>query len=349
LPTTSKDVVTLNVDGTVFKFWETISFKRSLDTVDTLSFTTPFEYENKAFRDTFEPLSFKPLEVLVDDVLLFKGTMLKVAPQASSERKTATINGYALPGVLSDCTVAPDLFPLEFNNMDLMGITDTLISPFNLVSEFQSSTGAAFKRVAIKPTEKIMPFLVKLAQQRNFIISNTTDGALLFWNIITPGAPVARLKQGESPLISARDNTNPQEYYASITGFKPVKVGSSGGSQYTLENTFLQNVVRPFNFEVNDARGPDAKIATEAKMGRMFGNAINYSISVSTWRDPSGNLWEPNTTLKLTAPEALVYNETEFLIKSVSFSRTPETKIANMELVLTGSYTNEIPEVLPWA
>ena len=110
----------------------------------------------------------------------------------------------------------------------------------------------------------------------------------------------------------------------------------------------MEGVTRPFAFDVPDTVDADLKTATEAKAGRMFGNVSLYSVQVDTWRDPLGELWKPNTTLTLLAPDAMVYNEFEFIIRSVRYERNEASEIATLELALPGSFSGKIPEALPW-
>ena len=132
-----------------------------------------------------------------------------------------------------------------------------------------------------------------------------------------------------------------------MTGFEPVDP-ILGGSKHTVKNDRLKGVLRPFNFEAPDTTSGDIKLAVQAKTGRMFGNLATYTIEVDTWRDPQGERWKPNTTITLTAPGAMVYNEYEFIIRTVEFNRDSKTKTAALNVVIPGAFSGEIPETLPW-
>jgi len=124
--------------------------------------------------------------------------------------------------------------------------------------------------------------------------------------------------------------------------------GSEAGNAFTVKNPRLTNVLRPFTFSPNDTLFGDNKAAVEAKMGRMFANAIAYSINIPSWRDPNGNLWQPNTTIKIKAPGAMIYNLFEFLIREVFYSRTATQETVTLILVLPGVFKGLIPEAFPW-
>ena len=73
-----------------------------------------------------------------------------------------------------------------------------------------------------------------------------------------------------------------------------------------------------------------------------------YSITVATWFDAAGDLWRPNTKIKLKAPDSMIYDFFEFDIKSVELSADENSQQANLTLCLPGSFTGEPPEIFPW-
>ena len=176
---------------------------------------------------------------------------------------------------------------------------------FGLDVQFDADQGAVFELVAADVDERVLRFLAKLAKQRNLIISSTPTGQLLCQQSVSAGSPVAVLAEGGSPVLSVTPLFNPQSYYSHITGIDPVIVGLEG-SQFTVLNERLQAVVRPITFKTPDVSGGGVKASVDAKAGRMFGAMASYSVALSTWRDPAGNLWAPNTTLKLQAPGAMI-------------------------------------------
>lgn len=341
------DEVAILIDGKRFRFWDKIRITRSIDTMDTVEFGAPFDSEVPGFKKTFRPFSFKTVVITVGGTPLFTGIMVSVIPVVENGQKIITVSGYSLPGVLNDCTPPASSFPLEFDNQGLREIATALAVPFGISVEFLADQGAIFKRVASEPGKKVLAFLTELAKQRNLIISSSSRGKLVFLQSYEGGKLVALLKQGKPPVMSVTPFFNPQEYYSHITGIEPVIVGLSG-SQFTVKNPLLLGVVRPLTFNAPDTLDADVKSAVEAKVGRMFGNMIAYSVRVATWKDSSGNIWEPNTSIKLLAPGAMIYKEYEFIIRSIEFSRDSATETATLNLVIPGAFSGKIPEALPW-
>ena len=363
-PAANPNEVALKIDGTRFRFWTRIRIVRSIDTVDIIEFVAPFEPEAPGFRQIFKPFSFKPIQVSVGGVPLFDGTLVNVSPSVNPERKEMQVSGYSKPGVLNDCTPPASMFDagrggLEFNDVKLDAIASALVEPFGIVVEFKDDPGAIFENVAIEPGNRIFHFLASLANQRNLIMASSESGTLTFQRAVDPEdpilfqqspadfAPVAFLQQGKSPVLSVIPFFDAQEYYSHVTGIEPTVVGLRG-SQFTVANSRLAGVVRPLTFETPDTLEADVQTAVQAKIGRMFGNAVSYSVNVASWRGPLGNLWQPNTLVELQAPNAMIYEPFRFIVRSVEFERDRASEYAQLNLVLPGSFSGRAPEAFPW-
>lgn len=347
IDTADIDETAILINGVRFRFWESVRIVRSLDGIDTVEFSAPFDFNAPGFKDIFRPVSYKSVDVTIGGNSFFTGTMIPIDPLLGNIQKTISVGCYSLPGVLNDCTPPASVFSLEFNGQGLKDIMTSMVEPFGIAIDFRVNQGPVFEQVASATGKKILAFFIELAQQRNLILTNSKRGELVVWQSIEPGNPVAKLRQGESPLLSVTPLFNPQNYYSHITGINPEDIGLNG-SQYTVKNPHLSGIVRPLTFEAPDTDDSTIKAAVEAKMGRMFGDLVSYSISVDTWRDFKGNLWEPNTTITLFAPNAMIYTEYEFIIRSIEFRKDKTTKTATLNVVLPGSFSGKIPETLPW-
>lgn len=341
------EAVSILIGGTRYTGWNELELHLSLDTFDTIAFTAPFEPENVGFRDTFRPFSFKPLEVSVNDALVFTGTLVGVDPKTEPASRSVAVSGYATPGVLNDVSMPVSAFPLELAGLNLRQIAERVLEPFGLRVVVDGHVGAAFHRVALKPDESPLSFLAELAKQRGFVITNLEDGRVHFQRSVAPGSPIARLQEGARPLLSVSPTFSPQEYFSEITGLASAKAGRAG-SAYTVRNPRLTGVIRPTTFTADDTEKGDIPAATSAKLGRMFGNMVAYVIELPTWRDPNGDLWWPNQTLTVTAPGAMIYRETELLIRDVTLKQSAGATTASLGLVLPGAFSGVVPERLPW-
>lgn len=346
------DELSILILGERFHFWDSVTVKHSIDSVDTVELTAPFDPDSADFKRYFRPFSYNPISCFVGSELIFTGTMVAVKPNVNDRGRAVAVGGYSLPGVLEDCCAPASMFAedetLEFADVTLKYIATELLKPFGLRPVFYASEGAAFEQVSVKAAEEIMPFLAKLAKQRNLVITSSVKGEIVFWQSNQGGDPVAKLYGDLSPVLSIDPDFKTQDYYSHITGVDFTGM-SADGEQHTEVNTRLKGVLRPKTFEASDAEGENLTVATKAKMGRMFGDAISYNVELDTWRDSYGALWRPNTTLILHAPDVMIYKPYEFLIRDVEFRRNSSGGgVATLSLVLPCAYRGDTPKEMPW-
>ena len=342
--------VTILINGKKFDYWDQVVINRVIDSIDSIALSAPLEVEAPGFKESFKPLAFNDITVMLGDSPLFTGTMVNVQPSLTSNSKRVTATGYSKPGVLNDCTppaATTTLNALEFSGQGLIEISKAICDPFGIATKFEVEQGSIFEQVACTPVENVLDFLSKLTKQRNIIMSSNESGELLFLQETKNYNPVAVLREGEPPLESISVNFNPQSYYSDITGIEPTIIGFLEGQKYTVKNTNLDKI-RPMSFMVNDTNAGDLKSAVEARAGRMYANTVKYDVTLPTWRDSNNELWKPNTIIKVIAPDVMIYKEYDFLIRSVEFTKTAESEVSRLSLVLPGSYSGRIPEELPW-
>ena len=328
-----------------FTFWQSVTIKRSLDSLSTLALTAPFDPDDEDIREFFRPFTFREITVSVGGNEVFIGTIVNITPQLTETRSIVNITAYSLPGIMADCTQPVSDYPLSWEQYTLKEIADDVAATFGIRTQFNDSVGDVFQSVSSKPESSALSFLQDLAKQRNLVIGDTRDGFLLFQKSTKVGFPVARLFEGLSPLISITPRFNAQQAFTSVTGINPTTAGVPG-EPFTAQTGIPGG--RYHTYTVRDTLNTSLEDAVNAKVGRMYGNMASYNVKVPTWFTPGGQLWSPNSTIKITAPKAMVYNEYEFIIRSVELQRTAQTEVTSLELVLPGAFSGEIPVSLPW-
>ncbi len=345
---TDEDTVSILIDGKLFSSWHRMRMTRRLDGMSTAELTAPFEPDSAEAREVFRPFTYKTIVIYIGDEPQFTGTIVAVDPITELKQRTVTLMAYSLPGVLEDCTASVSSYPIEFNNQDLRAIATTLARPFGIGVVFLSQPGAVFEQVQLGAGRKVLDFLADLGRQRGLIANDSSAGELRFWNSTDTIQTEAQFVEGASPLVSITPQFNGQNYFSHITGIEPVRLGPTSGGKFTVKNSRLLAPFRPHVFEVTDAQDGELKTAVEAKAARMFGNMVAYSAQLSTWRDPEGFLFLPNSKVGVDAPGAMIYGAFDFITRAVTFEATAKTRTASLELVLPGSFDSKIPERLPW-
>lgn len=377
MPEVKAPECSLVIAGESFRHFDNLELTKSIDTYSTASFTAPFEADRKEFRRLFRPFSFNSVNVLVDEKVRLTGELVHVLPRIEPDSSTVEVSCYSLPATMNDCCPPATAYPLEFSGMTLLQIAQTIASKFGIVAQIDENVpqdesdhafvkaklkrgprggrgkrGNKFARCALEPGDNADEFLVKLAQQIGLVRSDNEIGNLVFRDSdATLGRPVARFKQGEQPLVNIVPVFNPQDYFTEITAFTPTKIKKKG-DKHTEYNPFTRgkNLVRPHCFKLDNLlTAADAPGACWAKLGRMLGNCAAWQIDgIATWRDPQGELWKPNTTVTVTAPNAMIYRESELLIRDVLLKRDAGSYTASLRVVLPGAFSGALPSALPW-
>lgn len=345
---TTRDEVSLTIGGVPVIGWSELSIERAIDTYSTVSVVAPFDHGRPEVRELFRPFEYRDMVVKIGGELIFTGMAVDIVPKHGPDGSHVSVTGYALPAQLQDCHEPFSALPMKFEDIGLRAMLSALLGPLALEYEVLGADGAPFEEVELQPSKNPHDIIAEVVNQRNFVLSDTPDGKLLCWRSVSTGEPVVRLEEGIPPMGSIEAKFSAREYFSEVTGYTEAKRGRKG-SHHTARNKWLPRL-RPHSFEIPDTDPSEAPEATKAKLGRMFGNMAGWQIpDLPTWRDPAGALFRPNTTMKLLAPSAMVYRETELLIRSVSLQMKADKQSAILEVVMPGAFSGEAPEVLPWA
>lgn len=367
------ETVAVAIEGRQFANWQSLSIVSGLDVVQTISLSAPFEPDNPEFRELFRPFDFTPISIDVSGVRELTGTMVRVGPQGDADSTEVAVAGYSLPGVLGDCDPPASALPFEWKGVGLKTIAEAVCSAFGLDLDYRLvrqqgysfvPDDQPFEKVAFDPLEQVKKqrgskaidetgkpweFLAKLANMRGAVLSSSADGKLVIWKAAASGSPVASIEGGLPPLVAVTPQFRPQDYYSEVTGFSPAKRGHAGG-KWTEQNELLTGRIRPFHFRIDDGEDADGPLATKSKLGRMYGAAAGFNIvGLPTWRSPSGDLWRPNTTIRLKAPMAMVYDYTDLLIRTVALHQTDKSETADLQVCFPWAFAGEVPLRFLWS
>lgn len=341
--------VSIVIDGKRFTGWTGYELGLSYDGFDTFSFTSPYCEALEKLKECIMPFTFKNCLVYYDNDLIFKGTLLTPDPKLTDSDNTINLQGYPLCGILNDCTVPPALYPGNYESMNLKEIADKMGNAYGIKIIFDCDPGGTFQEVNFEPTEKILSFLLKLCQQRKILYTNDNNGRLVFFKPKKESAFVT-FKEGEVPLQTLTPKFKAQEFYSHITGFTKTSDDNPSRS-FTWENKFLtkRGITRHQTITIDDAEtAEDLENAVKAHAGRMFADCISLDLDCDTHKNQDGKLFYKGMYAAIYSPAAMIHKETLLLARKVTLKRDVAAKTSNINLVLPGSFTDEIPEVLPW-
>jgi prophage tail gpP-like protein len=340
--------VSIVIDGCKFLGFTGYELNLNYDSFDSFSFSGPLDIMSREIAEALAPFSFKNCEVYYNGELKLKGTLLTPDPEVVKDAKEITLQGYPLCGILNDCTIPLAQYPAEYSGLTLEEIAGPIGDAFGIKVVFDGSPGGAFEKVSIEPTEKIIDFFAKLSKQRNLLFNNDESGRLVFFSP-KQGGVFASFEEGQKPLISLKPKFKAQSFYSHIIGFSKSDANHES-EQFIYENKYLINrgITRCNTIIVDDAEAGNLEASVKAYAGRMYAESVSYELECEDHVNSDKKVFEKGMTVCVKAPGAMIRKETNLTARNISLKRNTEGKTATLSLVLPGSYTDEIPEVLPW-
>jgi prophage tail gpP-like protein len=341
--------VSIIINDKKFTGFTAYEINLSCDSFDSFSFSAPYDLAVKDLKESITPFAFKNCAVFYLGELLFKGYLLTPDPELQADATEITLQGYPLCGVLNDCTAPLSLYPVEYYNVTLKDFADKIANVYGIKIIYKNGPGDPFSEVTMEPSEKIINFFLKLARQRKLLFTNDENGRLVFYKPSKESA-FMQFKEGSTPLLSVTPRFNAQGFYSHITGLNKSDTMIDILS-YTYENKYLINkgIMRHETILVDDAETQtDLENAVKAHAGRMFADCISYSLKCDTHLNADNKLFKKGMTVCVEAPGAMITRQTNFIARNIKLTRDENGKTAELELVLPGSFLDELPEVLPW-
>ena len=347
-------MITIKIDNKSFDLFESFSLDSSLDAVAS-SFQISLKYKEE-YDSIFTPLSFKNIKIFDNQKLILNGTIINHSFQSDSNTNLVVISGYSTAGILEDCTMPYELYPLESINKSLNEICKKILPYFGIEYIIDESVSREMNLVFTKsianPEDSVKSYLSKLAAQRNIIISHRQDGKLLFFrpkaNIKSKGIfdktntigasfdidgqsmqrKLYVLRQPTMPKLPRRKKGDPPRE----------KVKVRGKFYDVIENNLVQDAKRVSVKLMSSGEDLDTKQAVNNYLMDQLKN-IKLSISFYEWKDLEiGDLIEyQNDELKLFKP-------VQFMVTSINKSFDAESNMYEISCNLPEAYAGGSPK-----
>jgi len=253
--------------------------------------------------------------------LLITGTILAPNLKESPNPEFIKITGYGIAGILEDCNIPISLYPLQFDNLSLLQITEKLLKPFNLAYNFNSNVlsdlNKKYDKVIIDPGTSIKQLLNNLASQRNIFMTSNNFGEL-YYNRYEPSKylPAAYFEENKPGIMELNLNINSQLLHSEITILKEASKDNPDAGEYTILNPYLTKF-RPVIKILNSGDIFDVKKAAR--------NALSQELSNIKITFKTSKFVEPGRTISLLAPSIKINKITELFVEQTDISGSVNT------------------------
>jgi len=335
----------LKVGGKKLSRFNDINVNLKYDSVaSTFSFVYWYDPNNIDLREFNKFGSYVDAVVEYNGNPIITGTVLNFSHAVSSEKSLSQISGYSKSGVLEDCQIPVDSYPLQANGKSLLDIARSLIRPFGLnisVSpDVSSVVNASINSTTASASQSIVGYLAEIASQRNVILSHDVFSNVLFTRAQVNQPPLFEINRGGVGVTSMSLVFNGQGMHSEITVIKQASASGGNAGQFTVSNPFVSKYRPKVSIQ---SSGDD--ITTEQSAKRELASEIGsivLSISLSSW-EYKGQLLQPNTVISVVDPQLGMPNKTKWFIEEVSFRGNQESQTCELKCVLPSVHDGSTP------
>lgn len=312
------------------------------------SFSFYFDPENFEHKLLFQPGHYHQIDIEHNGELLLRGWILGQAFGETSQKVLSSVNGYSLSGVLEDCQIPVDLYPLQADKKNLREIAQRLVSKFPFSVEIDGSVASKMEQVydttTAKDNDTIKGYLTSLASQKDVILTHTNEGNVLFTKAKTRSTPIFHFENGLESVIEMSLKFNGQKMHSDITVQKQADIEGGNAGESTIQNPLVPFVYRPK--VVTQSSGDDNDTVEAAKSVRSSEmKGIVLTIKTSIW-ELDGKVIKPNNIITVRNPEIYLYKKSNWFIESVLLEGDNEQTIATLTCVLPETYNGGTPSYI---
>lgn len=327
---TEENAAVFFVNNKIYEGFKNIRLERSLTSLTgafQIVIVDKWEIERKDFE-------LKPgLEIAckVGKRPVYKGYIDKFDISLTSSSRNLTISGRDKTGDLVDCS---HVGRNEFNNMTLDKIAKELVKPFGIDVIVFADPGDPFVKFTITQGDTVFQALEKLAKQRNFLLTSSPEGNLVFEKkgVIRSSTELIEGQNIKAAGVSFDNTERFSQYHV-----KSQAVGLLGSPQdatqakgYATDDGITR--YRPI-VVLNEGQG-DGKTAqqrAEWEANLRAAKGCNVSVVVVDWTQRLGELWAVNQMVYIDCPSIGIRGD--MLISKVNFELSENGKITELELI----------------
>ena len=325
----SASQVRLQTEGAIYKGWEDVTIRQSLEqAANTFELTVSDERANA--------ISNQPIakgarcRVLIGDTSVINGFVGRRKPSFGNNTHKIKLTGRDITGDLVDSSaIVPNQ---ELHNVTIKEAADILCKPFNITVNCPAP-GAKFEKFAVNDGETVFQCLESHAKQRGLLIYTLGDGVLQI-NRPSPIESGVTLEEGVNILSGSADHNDDDLYYQYLS--KSQAGGKHRNQAAAIDTTIRQGRVLIVRAEkTNDAISNQSR--AEYEMKRRQAHATRASLVVQGWEYADGKVWQPNLLVNLKCPSLEI--EGQFLLASTALSVSDGAgTLGTLEFVLPEVY-----------
>jgi prophage tail gpP-like protein len=332
----------IKIDGQFFNAFTEVRVDFSLGSVASeFSFSARFNPDNLFHRKVFQPLAYLPIQIYSkENRLLLTGTIMNIDLGSNSSRQLQRVSGYSKSGVIEDCSIPLESYPLERINVSLTEISRSLIKSFGLTAS--ASTNIAremaqiYPKTVASPSESVKSFLSKLASQRNIILGHTAQGELHFFKLDIKQP--SKFFFNQENTLSMSLSASGQSFFSQISVIRQPSSSNNVSLVDTVSNPLVGSKIRTLVKVLSSGTATDTKKAADSVLASQL-QSLSITARFERIIDAS-----PGDIVEVENPELHIYSRTKFVISRHIISQKENSENSEVTLVLPEAFTGGTPK-----
>jgi prophage tail gpP-like protein len=342
--------IRIKIDGTFYDNVQNLTLDLVFDAIaSTFSFEAFFDPDDPAHRRLFRPLSYHDVAIYEDKKVILTGTALAGRYASTlTGSSSVPVSGYSKTGVLGDCNIPKNQYPLEVNSKSLIEICTALCEPFGISVEVQSDVKEdaekLYENSTAEASQAIADYLTDLATQRNIVLSHNAAGNLLLTRPKKDRSSIATYREG-MPSTEIALEVNGQGMHSEINVLREATIGSDIEGDGTVKNPMVSKD-RPGTKEQTKGDAGDTGKTAQSVFASELAN-INLTITSDRWEWYNGriiSMLRPNEYVTVIAKSCFLSRPSNWFVRAVALSETPEGRTATLSCVIPETFNGEEPK-----
>ncbi|MFC0384330.1 phage baseplate assembly protein [Muricoccus vinaceus] len=335
------DEMTIEVDGKVFGGWDTVQVVRSCEQMPS-SFTISLteRYPGEADEVVIEP--GQACKVMMGKDTVLTGYIDRYIPALDARRHTVTIMGRSKTQDLVDCAAIFDTFQISGQTVGQIAVT--LAGKYGISVSLPAGEGPVVPQLNLQLGETTWDVIERLCRFAKFLCYDDAEGNIVLRPVSTERHS-SGVREGENVISAWPDYgmdqrfSEYQVYPLSVLPLMQAQDAAGGGGLPApigqAKDEGVKRLRRRIIILEHSGTGPiedAARERAEWEQARRLGRSEDVTVSVDSWRDSEGRLWEPNRLADVHIPACQVKDET-WIIGDVTFTRGEGGTTARLHLM----------------
>ena len=323
----------LKIGGVTYGGWTSIRVSRSLAMVAG-TFELGLTEKYPGAQQKYQFRLGESCTVLLGGRTVITGYVDTIRPSYSKDAHAITVAGRDKTADLADCShVGP---PAQWKNQTLLQIAQAVCRPFGINAAFEAPVGLPFDDVRTGEGDKVLPFLVKLARQREVLPISYGDGRLVFTRAGASRAGGGAIELGGNALSGEGEFSNVERHSLYVVKGQGSALPSAGLTAEQREE-YLKTYVSPSGRATDaavsryrplvilaEAKGDPGSFEARARWEATVraGQSRKLVYALQGWGPESGGLWQINALARVK--DDFLGANGQYLIEGVTYSKSED-------------------------